>query len=139
MSRSGLMHPPQPRECATSQREFLCQNFFSVRIKFSPGILPRFCFPAGFSLGTRKSVFSWWHPGKYRFLGGILAEIQGRNFSLEGSSWENGPPWQDPGGIPASAGNLGGIPVPILEGCYLTDTQWTLSPVQVFQFNTIEY
>ena len=83
--------------------------------------------------------FSWWDPGKYRFLGGILAEMQGRNFSLEGSRWENGPPWQDPGGIPASAGNLGRIPVPILEGCYLTDTQWTLSPVQVFQFNTIEY
>jgi len=32
-----------PWECATSQWEFLCKNFFSVRSKFSPGTLPRFC------------------------------------------------------------------------------------------------
>ena len=57
-----------------------------------------------------EEFFSWRDPGEYRFLGGILAEIRGGNFSREGSRRENGPPRRDPGGIPVSAGNLGGIP-----------------------------
>ena len=43
-----------------------------------------------------------WEPG--------FTEIRGGNFSREGSRRENGPPRRDPGGIPESAGNLGGIP-----------------------------
>ena len=56
-----------------------------------------------------EQFFSWRDPGEYRFLGGILAEIRGGNFSREGSRRENGPSLRDPGGIPVSAGNLGGI------------------------------
>ena len=40
----------QQRECTTSRREFIWKNFYSARIKFSPRMLSRFCFPAGFSL-----------------------------------------------------------------------------------------
>ena len=54
----------QQRECTTSRREFLWKNFHSARIKFSPRMLSRFCFPAGFSPGTWRRVF---------FLGGIQA------------------------------------------------------------------
>ena len=57
-----------------------------------------------------KSFFSWQDPGEYRFLGRILAEIRGGNFSHKGSHRENGPPRQDPGRILVSAGNLGRIP-----------------------------
>ena len=57
-----------------------------------------------------QEFFSRRDPGEYRFLGGILAEIRGGNFSREGSRRENGPPRRDAGGIPVSAGNLGGIP-----------------------------
>ena len=39
----------QQQECITSRREFLWKNFYPVRIKFSPRMLSRFCFPAGFS------------------------------------------------------------------------------------------
>ena len=99
----------QQRECTTSRQEFLWKNFYSARIKFSPRMLSRFCFPAGFSPGSWRRVFSWRDPGEYRFLGGILAEIRGGSFSREGSRQENGPPWRDPGGIPVSGGNLGGI------------------------------
>ena len=55
-------------------------------------------------------------PGEYRFLGGILAEIRGGNFSREGSRWENGPPRQDPGERRESWRDPGEIPVPILQG-----------------------
>ena len=98
----------QQRECTTSRRESLQKNFYSTRVMFLPRMLSRFCFPAGFLPGSRKRVFSWRDPGEYRFLGG--------NFSRKGSSRENGPPRRDTGGIPVSAGNLGGIPVPILQG-----------------------
>ena len=47
----------QQRECTTSRREFLWKNFYSARIKFSPRMLSRFCFPAGFSPGSRRRVF----------------------------------------------------------------------------------
>ena len=47
----------QQRECTTSRREFLWKNFYSARIKFSPRMLSRFCFPAGFSSGSWKIVF----------------------------------------------------------------------------------
>ena len=47
----------QQRECTTSQREFLWKSFHSARIKFSPRMLSRFCFPAGFSPGSWRRVF----------------------------------------------------------------------------------
>ena len=47
----------QQRECTTSRREFVWKNFYSARIMFSPQMLSRFCFPAGFSPGSRKRVF----------------------------------------------------------------------------------
>ena len=44
------------------------------------------------------------------FLAGFLPRYAAGDFSWEGSRRENGPPRRDPGGIPVSAGNLGGIP-----------------------------
>ena len=97
------------RECATSRRELLCNIFFSARTKFSPGTLPRFCSRQDSRRDPGGECFSWRDLGEYRFLGEILTEIHGGNFSREGSRRENGPPRRDPGGIPVSAGNLGGI------------------------------
>ena len=115
------------RECATSRRELLCSNFFSARTKFSPGTLPRFCSRQDSRRDPGGEFFSWRDLGEYRFLGEILTEIRGGNFSREGSRRENKPPRRDPGGIPVSAGNLGGIPAgsryPFYKGfkclCYL--------------------
>ncbi len=106
----------QQRECTTPQQEFLWKKFYSARIKFSPRMLSRFCFPAGFSPGSWRTVFSWRDPGEYRFLGEILAEIRGGNFSREGSRRENGPPRWDPGERRESWRDPGKIPVPILQG-----------------------
>ena len=91
----------QQRECTTSCQEFRWKIFYSAGITFSPQMLSTFCFLAGFSLGSRRR-----DPSEYRFLGGILAEIRGGNFSRKGSHQEMG----HLGGIPVSAGNLGGIP-----------------------------
>ena len=98
------------RECATSRREFLCNNFFSARTKFSPRTLPRFCSRQDSRWDPWGEFFSWRDLGEYRFLGEILTKIRGGNFSREGSRRENGSPRQDPGWIPVRAGNLGGIP-----------------------------
>ena len=82
-----------------SQREFSsCQEYYQ---DFASQLVSRQD-PGG-------KLFSGQDPGEYRFLCRILAEIRGENFSREGSCWENGPPWRDPNGIPASARNLGGI------------------------------
>ena len=47
---------PSPRY-AFQQRECTWKNFYSARIKFSPRMLSRFCFPAGFSPGSWRRVF----------------------------------------------------------------------------------
>ena len=47
----------QRRECPTARGEFLWKNFYLTRIMFSPRMLSRFCFPAGFSLGSWNRVF----------------------------------------------------------------------------------
>ena len=47
----------QQRECTTSRREFIWKNFYSAGIKFSPRMLSRYCFPAGFSPGSWRRVF----------------------------------------------------------------------------------
>ena len=100
----------QQQECTTSRREFPWKNFYSARIKFSPRMLSRFCSRQDSRRGPGEEFLSWWDPGEYRFLGGIPPEIRGENFSQEGSRRENGPPRRDPGRIPVTAGNLGGIP-----------------------------
>ena len=48
----------QQRESTTSWPEFLWKNFCLARIKFSLRLLSRFCFPAGFSPGSWRRVFS---------------------------------------------------------------------------------
>ena len=63
-----------------------------------------------------EEFFSWRDPGEYRFLGGILAEIRGGDFSREGSRRENGPPRRDPGKRRESWRDPGEITVPILQG-----------------------
>ena len=100
----------QQGECTASQREFLWKNFYSARIKFSLRMLSRFCFRQDSCRDPVEEFFSWRDHGEYRFLGGILAEICGGNFSREGSRRENRPPRRDPSGILLSAENLGGIP-----------------------------
>ena len=108
----------QQRECTTSRLEFLWKNFYSVRIKFSPWVLSRFCFPAGFSPGSWRRVF---------FLAGSpQVQISQREFfpgrippgkraTSAGSCWdpsEHRESWRDPGKIP----------VPILQGKSLSSS-----------------
>ena len=69
-----------------------------------------------------EEFFSWRYPGEYRFLGGILAELRGGNFSRKGSRWEKGPPQRDPGECRESWWDPGEIPVPILRGLRATET-----------------
>ena len=115
MSRSGLMHPRRDLRFSNENVQLLGGNFYgriSTRRELSSR---RECYQDFASRqDSRRDLgeefFSWRDPGEYRILGGILAEIRGGNFSREGSRRENGPPRRDPGGIPVSAGNLGGIP-----------------------------
>ena len=97
----------QQRECTTSRREFVWKNFYSARIKFSPRMLSRFCFPAGFSPGSWRRVF---------FLAGSRRVQISRRDSCRDTQREF-----FPGRIPISAGNLGGIPArsqyPFYKGC----------------------
>ena len=116
------------RECTTSRQEFLWKNFYSARIKFSS--YQDFASRQDSRRDPGEEFFSWREPGEHRFLGGILAEIRGGNFSREGSRRENGPPRRDPGGIPVSAGNLGGISA---RSRYLFYKGW--HPGQILNFN----
>ena len=99
----------QQRECATSRREFIWKNFCSRELSSRRECYPDFASRQDSRRDPGDEFFSWRDPGEYRFLGGILAEIRGGNFSREGSRRENGPPRRDSGGIPVSAENLGGI------------------------------
>ena len=113
MSRFNAPSPGfafQQRECTTSRREFLWKNFYSARIKFSPRMLSRFCFAAGFSSGSWRRVF---------FLAGSRRVQISRRDSCRDTRREffpgrilpgKRPSRRDPGRIPVSAGNLGGIP-----------------------------
>jgi len=76
--------------------------------------------PGGISPGSRRKVFSWRDLGEYRFLGKILTEIRGGNFSRERSSWENRPPRRDLGECRESWRDPGRIPLPILQGKSVT-------------------
>ena len=85
---------------------------FYSRIKFLPGVLPRFCFPAGYLPESGRRIFlGGILTGKYRFLDRILAAILDGNFSQKVSCQENVQSRWDPTEILASAGNLGRIPV----------------------------
>lgn len=100
ISRTILMHPCWDLHFSHENvqlpfENFYARIFFLVRIKFSLEIPPRFCFPPGFSPGSRRWLFSWGDSSEDRFLGGILAKMQCGNFSWGGSHRENWPPWQD--------------------------------------------
>ena len=121
MSRSGLTYPRRDLHFSNEHVQLLGGNFYGrsfTRRELSS------CCESYQDFASRQDsrrdpgeeLFSWRDPGEYRFLGGIPAEIRGGNFSREGSRRENGPPWRDPGGIPLSAGILGGIPA---RSCYL--------------------
>ena len=110
----------QQRECTTSRREFLWKNFYSARIKFSPRMLSRFCFPAGFSPGSWRTVF---------FLAGSRRVQISRRDSCRDTRREFFPGRIPPGKRATSAGSRrdpgerreswrdpGEILVPILQG-----------------------
>ena len=88
----------QQRECTTSRREFLWKSFRSCRECYQD-----FASRQDSRRDPGKEFFSWRDPGEYRFLGDILAEIHGGNFSQKRSRRES---WRDPGEIL----------VPILQG-----------------------
>ena len=101
----------QQQECTTSRREFQWKNFYLARIKFSPRMLSRFCFLAGFLPGSGRRVFflagsrrvqiSWrdscWDTQQEIFPGRIPA---GKGATSAGS-WrdpgEHQESWRDPG------------------------------------------
>ena len=114
MSRSGLMHPR--RDMHFSNENVHGRIFTRRELSSRRECYPDFSSRQDSRRDPGEEFFSWRDPGEYRFLGGILAKVRGGNFSREGSCRENGPPRRDPGRIPVSAGNLGGIPVPILQG-----------------------
>ena len=104
----------QQRECTTSRREFISpydgRIFTRRELSSRRECYPDFASRQDSRRDPGEEFFSWRDPGEDRFLGGILAEIRGGNFFREGSRRENGPPRRDPGGIPVSPENLGGIP-----------------------------
>ena len=110
----------QQRECTTSRREFIWKNFYLARIKFSPRMLSRFCFPAGFSPGSWRRVFflagsrrvqiSRWdscRDTRREFFPGRIPP--GKRATSAGSR-------RDPGERRESRRDPGEIPVPILQG-----------------------
>ena len=115
MSRSGLTHPRRDVRFRNENVQLLGGIFYGRIFTRRELSSRRECYQDFASRQDSrrhpgKEFFSWQDPGEYRFLGGILAEIRGGNFSREGSRWENGPHRRHPGGIPVSVGNLGGIP-----------------------------
>lgn len=70
-----------PQESSSSWQEFLCKNFFSASISFSPGILPRFCFLAGFSPGSWRRFFLGRILARTVFWAGFLLRCAAGNFS----------------------------------------------------------
>ena len=97
----------QERGCTTSRREFLWKNFYSARIKFSPRMLSRFYFPAGFSPGSwRRVFFLGGIPASTDFSAGFLPRYAAGIFPRKDPAGKTGHLC----GIPVSAGNLGGIP-----------------------------
>ena len=115
MSTSGLTHPRRDLRFSNENVQLLGGNFYGRIFTRRELSSRRECYQDFASRQDSRrdpgeELFSWRDPDEYRFLGGILAEIRGGNFSREGSRRENGPPRRDPGGIPVSAGNLGGIP-----------------------------
>ena len=100
----------QPECTMSSWWEFLWKNFYLARIKFSPRMLSRFCFLAGFSSGSWRRVFFLTGSWRVQISRRDSCRDTRGNFSRKGSLRENGPPRRDPSGIPVSAGNLDAIP-----------------------------
>ena len=116
----------QQRQCTTSRREFLWKKFNPARIKFSPRMLSRFCFPAGFSWGSWRIVF---------FLAGSWRVQISRRVSCRDTRREFFPGRILPGKRVTSAGSrwaLGILAgsrrdlVPILQGytCRILNNKW---------------
>ena len=103
----------QQQECTTSWQEFLWKNFYSARIKFSPGMLSRFCFPAGYLAGiVEKRFFLGGSPASTDFSAGFLPRYAVGIFPRKDPAGKTGhlgecrESWWDPSEIP----------VPILPG-----------------------
>ena len=80
----------QQQEWTTYRWEFLWNNFFSARIKSRRKCYQGFASREDSRPDPGKEFFSWQDPGEYRFLGGILAEMRGRNFPsavIRAGSW----------------------------------------------------
>ena len=79
-------------------------------------MLSRFCFPAGFSPGSWRRGFSLagsrWIPASRDSSAGFLPRYAAEIFPRKDPAGKTG----HLAGIPGSAGNLGEIPVPILQG-----------------------
>ena len=131
MSRSGLTHPHRDMRFSNENVQLLGGNFYG-RIFTRRELCSRrecyqdFAFRQDSRRDPGEEFFSWRDPGEYRFLGEILAEIRGGNFSRKGCRWENGPPRRDPGVSRRDPGERreswrdpGEIPVPILQGLSL--------------------
>ena len=110
----------QQRECITSRREFLWKNFYSAGIKFSPRMLSRFCFPAGFSPGSRRRVFLSAGSRRVQISRRDSCRDTRREFFPErippGKRATSAGSRRDPGERRESWRDPGEIPVPILRG-----------------------
>ena len=136
MPRSGLTHPRRDMCFSNENVQLLGGNFYGRIFTRRELSSRRECYQDFASRqdsrrDPREEFFSWRDPGEYSFRVGILAEIRGGNFSREGSRRENGPPRQDPGGIPVSAGNLGGIPARSRYLFYKGRTEHILKPINL--------
>ena len=113
----------QQRECTTSQREFLWKNFYSARIMFSPRMLSRFCFPAGFSPGSRRRVFFLVGSRQVQISRRDSCRDTHREFFPErispGKRATSARSRRDPGEHREPRWDPGEIPVPILQGINL--------------------
>ena len=124
MSRSGLKHLCGDLRFSNENVQLLGGNFYGRIFTRQELSSRRECYQDFASRqdshrDPREEFFPWRDPGKYRFLGRILAEIRGGNFSWEeGSCRENGPPQRDPGERQESWRDPCEIPVPILQGMY---------------------
>ena len=122
MSRSGLTHPRRDMHFSNENVQLLGGNLDGRIFTWRELSSRHECYPDFASRQDSRrdpgeEFFSWRDPGEYRFLGGILAEIRGGNFSREGSRRENGPPRRDPAGERRESWrDPGEIPVPILQG-----------------------
>ena len=116
----GFAFQQREMECTTSRREFLWKNFCLARIKFSPRMLSRFCFPAGFSPGSWRRVFSLAGSRRVEISRRDSCRDMRREFFLgripPRKRATSARSRQDPGERREFWGDPAEIPVPILQG-----------------------